>query len=374
MKGKGGLSALFAALLLACLFACSCTKSGGFHLRPYLLYEGSSSSMTLLWQGGGGRATLSWGTDATCAGGSAVVAGIGEDQRYRYTLSGLKAGEKYHYRVSLAGQTATGSFVAAPGEGESASLFIYGDSRTDTEVHDRVAGAMVAAYGAEPAMQGIALHSGDLVSSGDSRQSWERELFNPSLANLGRFLAEIPLLATIGNHEQSGRLFAAYFPYPFKSGRYWSFDYGPVHVALLDQYLLPQGELGAGQIAWLQADLAQTGRPWKIILMHEPGWSAGGHGNSTHVQQKVQPLAKKHGALVVSGHNHFYARAVVEGVNHITTGGGGAPLYDPDPAMPGVVAAEKSHHYCTLRATPKTLEFRAVRLDGSVIDSLTLQR
>jgi hypothetical protein len=38
------------------------------------------------------------------------------------------------------------------------------------------------------------------------------------------------------------------------------------------------------------------------------------------------------------------------------------------------VLTEKAYHYCTVSATPTTLQFRAVRLDGSTIDSVTMNK
>lgn len=93
---------------------------------------------------------------------------------------------------------------------------------------------------------------------------------------------------------------------------------------------------GSAEYNWLTNDLASTTKPWKILLFHEPGWSAGGsHANNTTVQTYIQPLCKQYGVdLVLNGHNHYYSRAVVDGVQHITTGGGGAPLYAPNPTYP----------------------------------------
>jgi len=68
---------------------------------------------------------------------------------------------------------------------------------------------------------------------------------------------------------------------PFQpGGLYWSFDYGPIHFVMLDAYT----SYGAGspQYNWLKADLAASTKTWKIIAIHEPGWSAGGGGMPTH--------------------------------------------------------------------------------------------
>jgi acid phosphatase len=92
------------------------------------------------------------------------------------------------------------------------------------------------------------------------------------------------------------------------------------------------------------------------------------------VQLDIQPLAKQFGAIVVGGHNHYYARAMVDGVIHITTGGGGAGLYTPVLPSPYVAFAERTYHFCSIEATAGILQFKAVRTDGSYIETFTLTR
>ncbi|MBI3683978.1 MAG: metallophosphoesterase, partial [Acidobacteria bacterium] len=88
---------------------------------------------------------------------------------------------------------------------------------------------------------------------------------------------------------------------------------------------------GSAQLEWLAADLAASRKTWKFVLLHEPGWSAaGGDPNNSSVQAYVEPLCEQNGvSIVFAGHNHFYSRAALNGVTHITTGGGGAPLNIP---------------------------------------------
>ena len=126
---------------------------------------------------------------------------------------------------------------------------------------------------------------------------------------------------------------------PFSADRYWSFDYGPAHFVMLDQYV--DYAVGSPQYTWLVNDLAASTKIWKFIVMHEQGWSTGGgHENNTTVQTIIQPLAELYGvSIVFGGHNRYYARAVVNGVQHLTVGGGGAPLYTPDPGQPFIVTA-----------------------------------
>jgi hypothetical protein len=185
-------------------------------------------------------------------------------------------------------------------------------------------------------------------------------------------LANLPYQSCIGNHEGSGVLFKKYFPYPFVEGRYWSFDYGPVHFVVVDQYT-SYGP-GSAQLTWIENDLASTTKQWKFIDLHEPGWSAGGgHENNSSVQNYIQPLCVQYGVpILFAGHNHYYARAVVNNIQHITTGGGGAPLYQPDPSYPNIVIATSAYHFCIIEIDNETLNFTAVTPAGVVIDSFTI--
>jgi len=71
------------------------------------------------------------------------------------------------------------------------------------------------------------------------------------------------------------------------------------------------------------------------------------HANNPTVQAAIQPLAEQYGVSVIfGGHNHYYARAVVHGVTHLTVGGGGAPLYTPRPGADHVVTARSAYSFC----------------------------
>ena len=61
------------------------------------------------------------------------------------------------------------------------------------------------------------------------------------------------------------------------------------------------------------------------------------------------------------------------GVRPITAGGGGAPLYSPDPgSYPYVVTAAAVNHFCEIDIQDYMLHFTAREKNGSVVDSFTL--
>jgi hypothetical protein len=344
-----------------------------FRKAPYLIYPGVNTQMQVLWQlTAMDTCTIEWGTDTLYTDGYGQTAELNSDHQQTCVMTGLMPGAKYYYRVTAGEEVHTGSFYAAPEEDAEAITFLaYGDTRTYPASHDQVAAAMIDAYTRDEDLQSFIVSVGDLVGAGNNESDWDNQFFNPSYPNIQKMLATLPYQSCMGNHEQSGGLFVKYFPYPFIDGRYWSFDYGPAHFTVVDQYT-SYGP-GSAQLVWIENDLAYTDKPWKFLYLHEPGWSAGGHGNEIPVQNDIHPLCRDYGvSIVFAGHNHYYARAVVDGIHHVTTGGGGAPLYSPDPGYPHVVSTVRAHHFCTVEIDGDVLEFRAIDTAGAVIDSFTI--
>ena len=234
----------------------------------------------------------------------------------------------------------------------------------------------------DQAFQSLILATGDLVNNGNHESDWDDQFFATGYPNINEMLANVPYQACMGNHEGLGVLFEKYFPYPFVNvldGRYWSFDYGPAHFAILDQYAVGGYQTGSPQHDWLEIDLANTGQPWKYIILHEPGWSAGGNGNNQDVIVYIQPLCEDYGvSTVFAGHNHFYSRAVnpvLTGVEHITTGGGGAPLVTPQSGWPFIVTYVDPpvHHFCKVTITcGQVMNLTAINVHGQVIDAFSI--
>ncbi|HDK36281.1 MAG TPA: T9SS type A sorting domain-containing protein, partial [Bacteroidetes bacterium] len=294
------------------------------------------------------------------------------DHQHKFTLTKLQPSAKYYYRVIVNRDTAKGSFRAAPGPNATQiKFFAYGDTRTYPAEHDKVAKKILSVYRDDPDFQTMIIASGDYTSNGAYESDWDGQFFNPSYKNIQALLATLPYQGCIGNHEGSGVLYKKYFPYPYVSRRYWSFDYGPAHFTVIDQYT--SYSTGSAQYNWIEKDLASTKKLWKFLVFHEPGWSAdGGHANNGSVQRYLQPLCEKYGvSIVFNGHNHYYSRAIVNGVVHITTGGG-APLYTPNKNYPHIVTVAKAHHFCKIEINDKLLTFAAVTTQGTVIDTFAL--
>jgi hypothetical protein len=375
MKTVNHLSLALAILLAACLIGCGEIRKG-----PYLIPTGDNTEMTIHWQLQKTQTCfLEWGEDQEYSLGSTYTYENGNtfyEHQHEYKITGLTAGAKYYYRVTTDMDQYTGTFWTAPSSDTTGLKFMaYGDTRTHPDTHNLVAQAMVSTYQSDEAFQTFILGVGDLVSTGDLELIWDLEFFAPAYENIQNMLANVPLVSCMGNHEQSGVLYEKYFPYPFEEGgRYWSFDYGPAHFIMVDQYV--DYAAGSAQLEWIENDLDSADETWKFVFFHEPGWSAGGHANDQDVQDHIQPLCETYGVdMVFAGHNHYYARAAVNGVYHITTGGGGAPLYTPDPGYtPEVIVASESNHFCKVEIEGNTLTFAAVKPDGTEIDTFSLSK
>ncbi len=326
--------------------------------------------MNILWQDPiAANYWLEYGFDTTYASGKVLPTGVTADGLAETTLTGLLPGKHYVYRVTDGKSQAAGSFNASPGSTTDLTFWVYGDSRDGPAVQDAIDADILAGVQADPAAQSFVLFSGDIMAVAEEA-SLQASQFDAKYTSMRTMMRSLPMINAMGNHDGT-KLFTRYFPYPFKGNFYWSFDYGPVHVALVDQYADVSD--ASPQWQWLREDLAASTQPWKFILLHEPGWSAGTHPNNEIVQKVIQPIAAKTGVSVIfAGHNHYYARAEVNGVIHITTGGGGAPLYTPISSSQDVKIVKKAFHYLKVSIIGNTLTATALTPDNQPIDEFTI--
>ncbi len=344
---------------------------------PYVLLSGENNDILVTWQlNSTQNCTFEYGTDTTYSDGSIQTSeNNSSDHQHIVTLDNLTPDQKYYYRVSVNNTNLkTGSFQSfAPDSAQEITFFAYGDTRTYPSDHDDVAQAIMNDISQNNLKQTFVLNSGDLVSDGDDESSWQTEFFAQQYTNIMELLGNLPYVTAMGNHEGQGLLFAKYFPYAYPNNRYYySFDYGPAHFIVIDQFT--SYSQGSQQYNWIVNDLSTSDKDWKIAIFHKPGWSAGGHSNNSSVQNILQPLFEQYDVkFAINGHNHYYSRAVVNGVQHITTGGGGAPLYGPNSSYPNIVTAEETHHYCKLHINGNNLHFSAIRPNGSEIESFDVQ-
>ena len=372
---------LFLSMCILLVFACV-LQAAVMRKGPYLFYPGDNTEMTVLWQLDDTAAcTLEWGVDETYSVGSVESSEYGDDHQHKYTISGLAPGGKYYYRVILGAEEHVGTFVAALAADVTSLKFLaHGDTRSYSEDHDRVDAGMVAAFEADAGYQTMTLLSGDWVGSGTSEDDWDEEFFGDEVYSNSLYIqANLPFNGCIGNHEALGpTLYDKYWPYPYVDGYYWAFEYGPALFLVIDQYDTTL-TTNSAQLKWIENQLSTTDKEWKFLQFHAPGYSAGGgHRDDKVVQKLIQPLCEQYGVdIVFAGHNHYYARCEVNGIQHITTGGGGAPLREPEPDYSEyVVTCRMAHHFCQVEIDGNVLNFEAWDVNEAnsvpLIDSFTI--
>ncbi|MCL5281948.1 MAG: metallophosphoesterase [Planctomycetes bacterium] len=337
---------------------------------PYI-QETGPDSVTILWQ-----------TDA--AAESVVQYGIGTPEAstvadssattlHRATLSGLAPGVIYVYRVTSGPASQTGTFRTAPATDQPFRFAVYGDTRTNTQVHRQVAAAM-AASGPD-----LVFHTGDLVGAGRDYRLWNTEFFEPA----GGLMLTAPVVPVLGNHEYGGAgplWFFYFFDRPVHEG-WFALTCGNVRFLGLNTNVDYSPD--SAQYEWFVQELqsaAYRSATWHIVLFHHPPFtSTTGHPEDATVQRQLVPLFEQYGVnAVFSGHNHIYERYFYHGIHYIVTGGGGAPLYalTADSVPPVRQFGRSAYHYCIVDVDPSagTLTIAATDLGGQVFDAVVLSK
>ncbi|MCG3179530.1 MAG: 3',5'-cyclic adenosine monophosphate phosphodiesterase CpdA [Phycisphaerae bacterium] len=286
----------------------------------------------------------------------------------RADLGGLTPGTLYRYRVQCGGESAEGTFRTFPAAAPASFTFgVYGDSRSDPEVHRQIADELAAAHPA------FVLHTGDLVSAG-MYDEYRGQFFDPGC----ELFASVPILPTPGNHEGAGDAYLKLFHLPGRGGRYYSFDYGNAHFVSLDSMNWEADEM----LEWLARDLAASRADWKIVYYHYPTYDVGSH-QSDWGRDDVAPVLRRGGVdVVIAGHSHTYQRfkpMFTAGENrkhpitYMVVAGGGAPLYSVEGNLHTAVAVSE-YNYVLVTVAGRTLSAVATGLDGGQIDRFSIAK
>jgi tartrate-resistant acid phosphatase type 5 len=181
---------------------------------------------------------------------------------------------------------------------------------------------------------------------------------------------------TLGNHDWDTAQAQAYFDYFTLPGneRYYDFTWGPVHFFALDSDSRePDGvSVVSDQALWLQARLAQASEAWKLVYMHHPPYSSGPRGP---VDWMRWPFKNWGASVVLTGHDHYYERLMVDGFPYIINGLGGGPIYAFGPIADGSLVRYNSDHGAMLVvADSAQMTFQFITRQGEVIDSYQIVR
>ena len=251
------------------------------------------------------------------------------------------------------------------------SFIAYGDTRGRQDgtalqyEHGMVVDGMLDAIkrlDATPTPVKFVLQSGDAVVNGRDAKQWNRSFVD--LINRVTSGAGVPYFLAPGNHDVTGSAdlastgrreglknyldaMAQLIPPDGASRRLagyptYAFGYGNVFILAIDSNIASDD----AQFAWVKAQLDGLDRQrfrHVIAFFHHPPFSSGPHGGSTveaaalAVRARYAPLFRQHHVrMTITGHEHLYehwverfvdATGEAQRMDHIVTGGGGAPLY-----------------------------------------------
>ncbi len=248
------------------------------------------------------------------------------------------------------------------------AFLVYGDTRSNHDTHRRVIDALARHTDAA-----FVCHTGDIVGDGSLQSQWDNflEITWP-------LCSRIPFYPAIGNHDLPRSM--AYqalakipgAPKPTREDAYYyGVVYGDVTLVVLDSESLRHGD--DRQLTWAHSYLAQATTPYKIVALHRPLWSPGPNGSAVGIRERLTPILRATGVQIVfAAHDHMYYRTYRDGVCHIITAGGGAPLYDLEnrQIMQAGDVVSKEHHIVRVDVTSAAMTVTAIGLDGSIIDQL----
>ena len=383
MRRSLRLHALAAALLVPQLALAASIVRG-----PFLQQTTPTSTLVVVTTDAAARVEAV----ADLPGGETTRAGS-EGTYHLLRLNGLAPGATIPFHVTIDGAPAGEGAVRTPGvPGTEAARHAVLGATADTGSAGPNARANVArlkARGVE-----AVLTMGDNSYPDGAAGEWSTTFFD-----VWKGLMPYATLWTgVGDHEYrtpfaQPYLDAVELPEGPQGERYYSFDWGDIHVVALDtNCIVPMNanEMGcdaATMVAWLEEDLAATKAPWKIVTMHRPALATGKYGVYEEIPRALSGSFEKHGVdLVLQAHNHLYERtwparggvSVKTGAGaydhpgapvYVTAGGGSDYLYES--AMPPAewtAFRQTEFQHLVLTLDGGTLGVESVRPDGSVLD------
>ncbi len=278
------------------------------------------------------------------AGALDAIANSSEAVTQHYVeLDGLEPGKEYHFTVEACDTPtgASGSFQTASAPNAPRVHFAALGDMGNGDAEPRAVGEAIAASRPE-----------FWLSLGDDANFLEP---------LTTLLRVSPVFAIPGND-------------PARAERSYSFDWGPLHVVALDSKTSLEE-----QRTWLEADLAASKAPWKMVMSQK----------SFAELRRLGPTFERHGVdLVLSGHDHDYERSkplvaeqpVAPGtsgaVTYIVVGSGGAALRDSgaDEAHWIEFRENMSQGYLEMQIDGGTLVAQFVTPTGEIVDTFTKEK
>jgi len=337
----------------------------------------NSSSVTLVWDSATPTQTqVRYSTDSTFSSFTETPLNSTLVTHHRVVISsGLLPYTRYYYRVGDGTDwSAICEFTTAPTGDEPFTFLIYGDHRPVSGVDPPPElGQLIDLM--------ITNHPNFVISGGDHIRGDDAAAWPEYVAETDRIHCNASYWVVMGNHDQPETdNMAIWFEWPNEErGAYYSFDYGNAHFVILNPYeadiVHPDVD---PQIIWLGNDLAATTAKHRFVICHLPFFPTGPHigscvdVNVTFRDEMWQLFEDCNVEAVFVSHEHFYYRLQVGTIPQITTGGGGAPLYEA--RLFNAFATEvyeSACHFVRVDVNGDDVHYTVIDISNTTIDTFT---
>lgn len=232
---------------------------------------------------------------------------------HKVTVTGLSADTTYTYKVGDGTSwSETGTFTTDDGD-SNVNILVYADVQASS-----LENFLVGARAVNNALDSSAAPFDFMINLGDFTNDSTNEEWNAYAEAFDGISMSNTLAPVSGNHDGLG--VSDWFNNMFcldttesvetKDGVNYSFDYGNVHVAVLNTNDVLS--VSHAQLKWLENDMNRTNADWKIVSMHKTPYTLGKDGkwpDAMYLQEALTAVCDRTGVdLVISGHDHQYLR------------------------------------------------------------------
>ena len=298
----------------------------------------------------------------------------------KVSLAGLTPGATYYYQVGD-GKTwsDTQSFKMPAAGAESTNFFILGDIQSsDTANLSHVLKDLAS----DKTVYDFAIQTGDAIDNVTEYVKNWRPFLN---AVNSKTLSGVDMIHVMGNHEYygdlDGEISNAIYDLPVSTQNSWyKMEYGKVCVVAINN---------GTKLAETLADIAEnltTDCIWKVLVAHEPIY---GTESVSATPEIISSIEKAGFDFVFGGDDHAYARTypMIGGKAQDVNSRGGVVYYvcgdlsgksnefhDRDEYVEAIPHNDYTGMYLTVKATEETFTVKAVKYDGTELDSYTETR
>jgi len=242
------------------------------------------------------------------------------------------------------------------------SVIFYGDTRGGHAVHRKLVQLFLQ-------NKPLAIfHSGDLVFDARIPLLWDT-FFTVTKPMCDSF----PFYAANGNHEHGFENITKHLPKLTKE--WYLVTINDINVFVLNT-ASPLNK-NSKQYNWLDSSLTAVKNPkaLNILMFHYPLFSTGHHGLSdskTFRADIIKLCETRNVKLVFNGHDHDYERTLLNGINYVVAGGGGAPLGGQSTSNPNSVIFKEKYCFCRLYKVNNKWTVDTIDENGQVYDIFTV--